>query len=116
MQLDAGRPADQWHGFAALDAANFGQPATRHDSAGYHAARRHQHRPYDGGYANAEHLGMCRELNDECGDAGHDGTGQRHWRRGNAGRIAAGLLTGLPYRRADRAPGCCKHRLKPWQF
>jgi hypothetical protein len=36
---------------------------------------------------------MRRELNDECGDAGHDGTGQRHWRRGNTGCIAAGLLT-----------------------
>ena len=33
MQLHAGRSADQWRGFAALDAANSGEPATRHDSA-----------------------------------------------------------------------------------
>jgi hypothetical protein len=33
MQFYAGRPADQWRGFAALDAANSGEPASRHDSA-----------------------------------------------------------------------------------
>jgi hypothetical protein len=37
---------------------------------------------------------MCREQDDEPGDARHDGTGQRHGRRGDAGRIAVGLLTG----------------------
>jgi two-component system OmpR family response regulator len=37
---------------------------------------------------------MRREHDDESGNARHDGAGQRHGRRGNAGRIAAGLLTG----------------------
>jgi hypothetical protein len=94
MQLHAGRPADQWSGFAALDAGNSGEPAARYDSARHHAAWRYQHRSGNGGYANAEHVGMRREHDDESGDARHDGTGQRHWRRGNAGRIASGLLTG----------------------
>ena len=98
MQLHAGRPADQWRGFAALDAGNSGEPATRHDSARRHAAWRHQHRSGNGGHANAEHVGMRREHDDESGNARHDGTGQCHGRRGNAGRIAAGLLTAAPAR------------------
>jgi hypothetical protein len=32
MQLNAGRPANQWRGFAALDAANSGELAAGHDS------------------------------------------------------------------------------------
>jgi hypothetical protein len=94
MQLYAGRSADQRCGFTALNAGNSGEPATRHDSARCHAAWRHQHRSDRGGYANAEHVGMRREHDDESGNARHDGTGQRHGRRGNAGRSAAGLLTG----------------------
>jgi hypothetical protein len=47
---------------------------------------------------------MRREHDDESGNARHDGTGQRHRRRGNPGRIATGLLTGR------------KHGLEPWQF
>jgi hypothetical protein len=35
---------------------------------------------------------MRGEHNDESGDARHDGTGQRHGRRGNAGRIASARL------------------------
>ena len=90
MQLDAGRPADQWRGFAALDAGNSGEPATRYDSARRHSAWRHQHRSDSGGDANAEHVGMRREHDDESGDARHDGAGQRHGRRGNAGRMPPG--------------------------
>jgi hypothetical protein len=92
MQLHARRSADQWRGFAALDARNSSEPATRYDSARRHAAWRYQYRPDNGGYANAEHVGMRREHDDESGDIRHDGTGQRHRRLGNAGRIAAGLL------------------------
>jgi hypothetical protein len=92
MQLYPGRPAEQWRGFAALDAANSGEPATRHDSTGYHGVWRHQHRSDNDRGAYAEHIGMCRGYNDESGNARHDDTGQRHGRRGNAGRIAAGLL------------------------
>jgi hypothetical protein len=33
MQFDAGWAADQWRGAAALDAANSGEPAARHDHA-----------------------------------------------------------------------------------
>jgi hypothetical protein len=102
MQLDAGRPADQRRGFAALDAGNFGEPATRYDSARRCATWRHQHRSGDGGYANAEHVGMRREHDDVSGNAWDDGTGQRHGRRGNAGRITAGLLTGRNHRREPR--------------
>jgi hypothetical protein len=94
MQFYARRPPDQWRGPAALDAGNSGEPAARHNSAGRRAARRHQHRSGDGGYTNAEHVGMRREHDDESGSARHDGTGQRHRRRGHARRIAAaGLLT-----------------------
>jgi hypothetical protein len=104
MQLCVRRPADQWRGFAAHDAANSGEPAARYDSARVRAAWRHQHRSGDGGYADAEHVGMRREHDDVSGDARHHGTGQRHGRRGNAGRIAAGLLTGR------------KRRLEPRRF
>jgi hypothetical protein len=39
---------------------------------------------------------MRREHDDESGDAPrHDGTGQRHGRRGNAGRIASPIAIGL---------------------
>jgi len=97
MQLYAGRPADQWRGFAALDAGNSGEPATRDDSAGYHAARRHQHRSDNDDYAYAEYVGLRRERDDEPVNARHDGAGQRHRRRGDTrriARIAIGLLTG----------------------
>jgi hypothetical protein len=102
LQFCAGRAADQWRGLAALDAGNSGEPAARYDSARHHAACRHQHRSGNGGYADAEHVGMRREHDDESGNARHDGTGQRHGRRGNAGRIAAGLLTGRKHRREPR--------------
>ena len=92
MQLFAGRHADQRRRFTALNARNSGEPATRYDSASRHAAWRHQHRSDNGGYANAEHVGMRREYDDEFGDARHNGTCQRHGRRGNAGRIAAARL------------------------
>jgi hypothetical protein len=70
MQLHPGRSADQRRGFAALDARNSGEPGARHDSAGYHAARQYQHRSDDGRSdddrrANAEHVGMRREHDDE---------------------------------------------------
>ena len=93
MQLYAGRPADQWRGFAALDAGNSSYPAAWYDSTCDHGARRHQHRCDNGGYANAEHLGMRRKHDDESRNAWHD-AGQRHGRGGNARRIAAGLLMG----------------------
>jgi hypothetical protein len=92
MQLHARRSADQWRGYAALDARNSCEPATRYDSAGRYAAWGHQHRSDSGGYANAEYVGMRREHDDESGDARHDGTSQRHRRRGNAGRIASTRL------------------------
>jgi hypothetical protein len=94
MQLYAGRTADQWRGFTALDTGNSGEPITWYDSAGHHAAWRHQHRSNNGGHADAEHLGMRREPDDESGNARHDGTSQRHGRGGNAGRIPTGLLKG----------------------
>jgi len=93
MQLYAGRPADQWRGFAALDARNSGEPITWYDSTRHSTARLHEYRSDNGGYANAEHLGMRRELDDESGNAWHD-AGQRHGRGGNAGRLATGLLKG----------------------
>jgi hypothetical protein len=74
VQLYAGRSADQRRGFAALDARNSGEPATRYDSAGSRAAWDHQHRSDNGGYANAEHVSMRREHNDESGDIRHNGT------------------------------------------
>jgi hypothetical protein len=104
MQLYAGRPADQWRGFAAHDAGNSGEPITRYDSARHRATWGHQHRSGNGGYANAEHVGMRREHDDESGNSWHDGTGQCHGRRGNAGRIDAGLLMSR------------KHRPEPPQF
>jgi hypothetical protein len=94
MQFRAGRSADQRRRFAALDAGNSGESATGYYSAGRRAAWWHQYRSDNGGYANAEHIGMRRRHDDESGDARHDGTSQRHGRCGNAGRIAAGLLTG----------------------
>jgi hypothetical protein len=133
MQLYPGRPADQWRGFAALDAGNSREPITRYDSAKHRAAWRHQHRSHNDGYANAEHTGMRREHHDESGNAWHDGTSQRHGRCGNAGRLAApGLLTGefafptpsrktadasksMHSRHPDRA-GCWKQRSEPGQF
>jgi hypothetical protein len=93
MQFHAGRSADQWRGFAALDTGNSGEPATRYVSTKHHAGWRHQHRSGNGGYANAEHIGMRREHDHESGNARHHGAGQRHGSRGDAGRIAAGLLT-----------------------
>jgi AraC-like DNA-binding protein len=95
MQLYAGRPADQWRGFTALDAGNSGEPVTWYDSARHHAAWRHHHRSDNGGHADAEHVGMRRERDNESGNARHDGTGQRHRRRGNAGRISTRLLTDM---------------------
>jgi hypothetical protein len=94
MQLYAGRAADQWRRFGALDAGNSGEPTTRYDSAGRRAAWRHQYRSDSGSYANAEHIGMRGKRHDESGDARHDGIGQRHGCRGDARRIAGGLLTG----------------------
>jgi hypothetical protein len=61
--------------FAALDAGNPGQPVTRYDSARHRAAWWYQHRSDYVGYANAEHLGMRGEHDDESGNARHDGTG-----------------------------------------
>jgi hypothetical protein len=103
MQFDTGRPTDQRRRFAALDAGDSGESSARYDSAGRCAAWRHQYRSDSGGYANAEYVGMCREPDDEPGDPRHDGAGQRLGRRGNAGRIAAGLLTAEPRRRPDPA-------------
>jgi len=92
MQLYARRPTDQWRGFAALDDRNSYEPATRYNSARSHPAWGHQHRSDNGGHANAEYVGMRREHDDESGNARHDGTGQRHGRRGNAGRIGTARL------------------------
>jgi hypothetical protein len=94
MQFYLRRPADQWRGLAALDAGHSDEHVTRYDSAKHCAAWRHQHRSDNDGYANAEHIGLRRKHDDESDNARHDGTGQQHGRRGNAGRIAAGLLTG----------------------
>jgi hypothetical protein len=102
MQRYAGRPANQWRGPAAHDAANSSEPAARYDSARHCATCGHQHRSGNGGYANAEHVGMRREHDDESGNARHDGAGQCHGRRGNAGCIAAGLLTGELASQASR--------------
>jgi hypothetical protein len=93
MQLYARRRSpDQWRGFAAFNGRSSGESATRHDSAGRRAAWDNQHRSDNGSYANAEYVGMRREHDDESGNARHDGTGQRHGCRGNAGGIAAARL------------------------
>lgn len=108
MQLYAGRPAHQWRGFAALDARSSGEPVTWYDSARHHAAWRHQHQSDDGGHANAEHVGMRGEHDDVSVNARYNGSRQRHGRRGNAGRIAAGLLIGelMPsHKTSMRMPG-----------
>ena len=108
MQLRAGRPADQWRGAVIDDAGNTAESATRRDSAGDSSAGRHQHRPVHDRGTDSEYVGLCRKHDDEPGNAGHDGTGQRHGRRGNAGRIACiaiRLLTGetsLPHAFARR--------------
>jgi len=94
MQLYAGRSAGQWRGFAALDPRGSEQPFAWHDSTGGHRACRHQHRSDHGGGADAEHVGMRRERDHESGDARHDGTCQRHGRRGDPGPIA-GIAIGL---------------------
>jgi hypothetical protein len=104
MQLYAGRPADQWRGFADLDAGNSGKSITRYNSARHHTTRRYQHRSYNDGYANAEHLCLRREHDDGSGDARHNGAGQCHRSRGNAGRIATGLLTANLRRRMSFVP------------
>jgi hypothetical protein len=93
MQRYAGRTTDQWRRFAALDPRDSEQPPAWHDSTRGRGACRNQHRSdYDRG-ADAEHVGMRREHDDESGDARHDGAGQRHGRGGNARRIVAiGLL------------------------
>jgi hypothetical protein len=56
---------------------------------------------------------MRREHDHEPSDAQHDGTGQRHWRRGNAGRIAAGLLTSPMQISAVDLAECSKRRSQP---
>jgi hypothetical protein len=38
---------------------------------------------------------LRRERDNEFGNAGHDGAGQRHGRRGNAGRIACSIAVWL---------------------
>ena len=124
MQLYAGRSADQWRGFAALDPRGSEQPFAWHDSTGGHAACRHQHRSDNGRDADAKYIGLRREHDDESGDARHDGAGQRHGCRGNAGCIAGipiGLLRGkrrfpTPWRKtAGAAPdddGAASNRLE----
>ena len=90
MQFDAGRPADQRRGFAAVDAANSGQPAARHDRArGTRASPAPASIPHTWRCADAEYVGLRRERDDESGDARHDGAGQCHRRPRNARRIAA---------------------------
>jgi hypothetical protein len=96
MQLNSGRSADQWRSFAAFDAGNSAQFATRHDPARYNGACQYQHRSDNDRGADAEYVGLRRERDDESDNARHDGTGQRHGRGGNARRIACiaiGLLT-----------------------
>jgi hypothetical protein len=88
MQLCAGRPADQWRGSVIDDPGNTAKSATRRDSAADSSVGRHQHRSDNGCGADPEYVCLCREHDDESGNAGHDGTGQRHRCRGNAGRIA----------------------------
>jgi hypothetical protein len=95
MQLYTGRSADQWRGFAALDPRRSEQPSAGHDSTRGHGACRHQHRSDNDRGADAEYVGLRREHDDESGNAGHDGAGQRHGRRGNAGRLAPFIATGL---------------------
>jgi len=94
MQLCAGRSADQWHRFAALDPGNSERPTAWHNSTRGHGPCRHQHRSDNECGADTKYVGMRGGRDDERGNARHDGAGQRHGRSGNAGRIAAGLLTG----------------------
>jgi hypothetical protein len=95
MQLYAGRPAHERRGFAAIDAANSGEPAPRHDSAGYHGAWRHQHRSNNDRGAGAKHIGMCLCYDDEPGDARHDDAGQCYRRRCHTRRIGSSISFGL---------------------
>jgi len=101
MQFYPGRSSDQWRGFAALDAGHSDEHVTRYDSAKHRAAWRHRHRSDNGGYANAEHIGMRRKHDDESDNARHDGTRQCHGRRGNAWRTATRLLTGQSFAKSS---------------
>ena len=116
VQLDAGWPTDQRRGFAAVDAASSGKPAARHDRTRGRRSRRHQHRSQHGAEsghgrdADAEHVGLRRERDDESGDARHDDAGQCHRRRCDAGRLGAcnavGMLTAtLVFPAHIRKPG-----------
>jgi hypothetical protein len=93
MQHNAGRSADQRRRFADLDISNFNESVPRNDPAGYTAARRHQSRSDNDCNADAEYFGVRREHDDESCRTRDDGASQCHGRRGNARRIAAGLLT-----------------------
>jgi hypothetical protein len=59
MQLDTGRPADQWRGVAAFESGYSCKPATRNDPTRHYAAWRHEHRSDNDRSAHAEHVGMC---------------------------------------------------------
>ena len=71
VQLDAGWSTDQRRSFAAVDAASSGKPSARHDRTRGRRPRRHQHRSQHGAEsghgrdADAEHVGLRRERDDE---------------------------------------------------
>jgi hypothetical protein len=95
MQLYAGRSADQWRGFAALDPPSSEQPPAWHDSTRGDAACQHQHRSDNDRGTDAEYVGLRRERDDESGNARDDGAGERNGSRGNAGRIGSSIAIGL---------------------
>jgi hypothetical protein len=95
MQFYTGRSADQRRGFAALDPRGSEQPPAGHDSTRGHRACQYQHRSDNDRGADAEYVGLRREHDDESGNAGKHDTGQRHGRRGNAGRISSSVAIGL---------------------
>ena len=112
MQFDAGRPADQRRGPAAVDTGRSGESITRCDPAGRDAACHHQPRPDDARGANAEYLGLRREHVDGFGQPRDDGTGQCHGCDGNSRRFAsAGLL--MRGRAGTRLSPCLRYDLLP---
>jgi len=77
-------------GLAACDPAGSATPPPGTIQAGHYPAAGTSIEADDGGHADAEHLGLRREHDDESGNFRHDGAGQRHGRGGDARGIAAG--------------------------
>jgi hypothetical protein len=83
MQLDAGRSADQWRGFTALNPRDSERPLPRYDSAGGRAARRHQPGSDRCGRADTEFGELPRKREHEPRKPRRDGARQCDGCHGN---------------------------------